>query len=928
MSNTSLAQWPGWETGKLLGRGSFGAVYEIRRDVLGDVEKAALKVISIPQNDSDIDEMYNDGYDEASITSAFQSHLKSIVSEYSLMRKMNGSANVVNCDDIRYVQRDNGIGWDIFIKMELLTPLGKALPTEIPEEMVIKIARDLCAALELCKKYEIVHRDIKPQNIFVSPNGDYKLGDFGIAKTVEKTTGGTKIGTYKYMAPEVYNNQPYGHSADIYSLGLVLYWMLNKRRMPFLPLPPAQLGVGMEEQARMRRFMGEALPAPVHGSDELKRIVLKACAYDSKARYHTAKEMLEDLEKLGVVKAAPVAVVPVVTPNVENPKPAAEQTWDEDATVGMGFERHQENANADAAENLMVTSHSEPAVEPNLDEDATFRMDVQPIAAASHHESAGVDEEKESEIAVADDTDTPVSPVITTEAKSELSGVVESAEKTQPASKRKKNKKTLLIIAAILVSLLVALTFIPVYGEWSEWSPVEPEAGNKKIEAMDQYSYRSKELVELEQGTTPPSSAELIDQREDWSAYSAWSDWLEYSADNPEVSIDPNTMTVYAENYQADNETEGDPSYATDGDPSTFWHTVWSDSARDTHYLIFTFNELTAINGMRFLQRSGYVNGVVTKYDLYVRESTTEEWTLIVDDGVLETDSTWQKVAFDPVNALQVKFQVVDAKSDSSKKYAAAAEIRFTVEAGENCEIESRTQYRSRTVSVEEAYSEWSDWSEWSRVAYQEPSNLVEMESRTAYYYDVYRYYCLICGKSSGHFGLTTMSHARDHGIPEEKIDIVQSALVGNCSKEEGLAAASWAYAREVLYTGTLLTIESGTINYDGTIWYAIYTDPEAFPQYRYRTRTLGQQTVYSEWSEFSDTPITETANTEVETREQYRYRTRKMTIICRYDVWGEWSEWQTTPVQQDANTEVKQGTFYRYAEKYFLWQKLFGLMP
>lgn len=290
--------WPGWEAVRLIGRGSFGAVYEIQRKVFKDTESAALKVISIPQNSSDIEEMYNDGYDEESITSTFQSHLESIVAEYSLMRKMNGSANIVNCEDVRYVQHDDGIGWDIFIKMELLTPLAKSLPEKIDDSTVIKIAKDMCAALELCKKHDIVHRDIKPQNIFVSPNGDYKLGDFGIAKVVEKTMGGTKIGTYKYMAPEVYNNQPYGASADIYSLGLVLYWLLNDRRMPFLPPAPEKLKAGMEETARNRRLNGEQIPAPVHGSESLRRIILKACAFELSNRYHSAAEMLHDLNTL------------------------------------------------------------------------------------------------------------------------------------------------------------------------------------------------------------------------------------------------------------------------------------------------------------------------------------------------------------------------------------------------------------------------------------------------------------------------------------------------------------------------------------------------------------------------------------------------------------------------------------------------------
>jgi len=60
--------WPGWETVKLIGRGSFGVVYEIQRDVFGNLEQAALKVITIPQNPGDVDEMYNEGYDDESIT--------------------------------------------------------------------------------------------------------------------------------------------------------------------------------------------------------------------------------------------------------------------------------------------------------------------------------------------------------------------------------------------------------------------------------------------------------------------------------------------------------------------------------------------------------------------------------------------------------------------------------------------------------------------------------------------------------------------------------------------------------------------------------------------------------------------------------------------------------------------------------------------
>ena len=320
--------WPGWETVRLIGRGSFGAVYEIERNMLGEKEKAALKVISIPENSGEIDSLRDEGYDDASITGTFKEHLKSIVAEYALMRKLNGNTNVVNCDDVRYVQHDDGFGWDIFIKMELLTPMKKALSKTPSNGQIARLGADICRALTLCKNYSIVHRDIKPDNIFVSDTGDCKLGDFGIARTMEKTSGGTKIGTYEYMAPEVYHGKPYGSGADIYSLGLVLYWLLNERRTPFLPLPPALPTVREKEEARLRRFSGEPIPAPAHGSEELQRIVLKACAYDPKDRYQSAAEMLRDLEALGAAPAAPVPAAPV-------PAPDASLSDEDESTAGV-----------------------------------------------------------------------------------------------------------------------------------------------------------------------------------------------------------------------------------------------------------------------------------------------------------------------------------------------------------------------------------------------------------------------------------------------------------------------------------------------------------------------------------------------------------------------------------------------------------------
>ena len=324
--------WPGWETVRLIGRGSFGTVYEIQHEVFGDVERAALKHISIPQSDSEIDALRGEGLDGESITDTFKEQARDIVNEYKLMKKLNDCPNVVSCDDVAFVQQDDGYGWDIFIKMELLTPLLKRLGDgrDTPEAQVIALGKDMCRALCECRKYNIIHRDIKPQNIFASDAGLYKLGDFGIARTKTMTSTGTaKIGTYDYMAPEVFHAQRYGAGADLYSLGMVLYWLLNRRRCSFQPVEKQRLTLEDKETARKRRMDGEEIPAPAHGSEELKRIVLKACAFDPKDRYQSAEEMLRDLEALSGKGATPVLDAPV--------KNSATSKTEPDATLGRSM---------------------------------------------------------------------------------------------------------------------------------------------------------------------------------------------------------------------------------------------------------------------------------------------------------------------------------------------------------------------------------------------------------------------------------------------------------------------------------------------------------------------------------------------------------------------------------------------------------------
>ena len=290
--------WPGWTVGKYLGEGGYGKVYEIERTLSGMKEQAALKVVSRPADDAEVEACYANGYDQESMKASYEEEIQRYVKEYELMKELQGQTNIVSCDDFAVVPRKDGIGGQIFIRMELLTPLQKATKQSmLSEKEVIRLGKDICKALMLCEARHIIHRDIKPENILISKFGDYKLGDFGVARVQDHTTNATKMGTHGYAAPEVEHGQKYGKEADIYSLGITLYWLLNNRRMPFLNADEPITAMKNQEALR-RRYEGEKLPVPKNGSAKLKRVVLKACAYRPADRYHSAQELYDALAEL------------------------------------------------------------------------------------------------------------------------------------------------------------------------------------------------------------------------------------------------------------------------------------------------------------------------------------------------------------------------------------------------------------------------------------------------------------------------------------------------------------------------------------------------------------------------------------------------------------------------------------------------------
>ena len=229
-----VSAWPEWKIIEKIGEGSFGKVYKAQRTERGKSFYSAIKIINIPGSQSELNSVRSETGDEQSTRQYFQNLVEECIQEISTMEYFRGNSYIVSVEDFKVMEYLDVIGWEISIRMEYLTSfMDYCAEKQLTEKEVIKLGMDLSKALEYCRKLKIIHRDIKPENIFVSRFGDFKLGDFGIARELERTMSGfSKKGTYSYMAPEMYKGEKYDSRVDIYSLGIVLYRLMNHNSNP------------------------------------------------------------------------------------------------------------------------------------------------------------------------------------------------------------------------------------------------------------------------------------------------------------------------------------------------------------------------------------------------------------------------------------------------------------------------------------------------------------------------------------------------------------------------------------------------------------------------------------------------------------------------------------------------------------------------
>lgn len=265
-----------YEVKEILGQGGMGTVFKAVDRELGEV--IAIKTLKQDFLKED------------------PSALERFKSEIRLARKIS-HRNVVRTHDIG--ERD-GL---YFITMEYVegTSLKQLIRSrgKLPLAVALSVGKQLARALEVAHEQGIIHRDIKPQNMVVEPDGVLKVMDFGIARLVSRpqesgvTQAGAIIGTPEYMAPEQVTGEPVDHRADIYAMGAVLYECVTGRTPLTAETPYQMIARLLEDSPEPPRAYNAELPAA------LDALILQMLAKKADARPQSALIVHDRLAEIG-----------------------------------------------------------------------------------------------------------------------------------------------------------------------------------------------------------------------------------------------------------------------------------------------------------------------------------------------------------------------------------------------------------------------------------------------------------------------------------------------------------------------------------------------------------------------------------------------------------------------------------------------------
>lgn len=263
-----------YRLGKKIGEGSSGEVFEAEHIELG--RKYAVKVLSA-------------------------AHAAAHDAVERFRREARAIASLSHPNLVRLHDFGKSLDGRVFLVMELLD--GKTLEVhaaekKLPWREAARLGIQVARALEAAHEAGLVHRDLKPQNLFLTCAGELKLLDFGVAMALADTADSDKrqkgfavFGTPEYMAPEQVAGEPVDARCDLYALGCVLYELVTGSR-PFQGSPVVVMGKQLREQAERPRTRAPEAGMP----PEIESVIMKALEKSKEDRYPSARAMREALE--------------------------------------------------------------------------------------------------------------------------------------------------------------------------------------------------------------------------------------------------------------------------------------------------------------------------------------------------------------------------------------------------------------------------------------------------------------------------------------------------------------------------------------------------------------------------------------------------------------------------------------------------------
>lgn len=289
-----------------------------------------LKHISVPESQRQIDALRYTG--ALSTDEEVQDYYKQLVSdqtaELELLEKLASSPNLACYRSYQIEPKENEIGYDMYLLCEKRTTLSEIMAQNSMTHLsAVNLGLDLCAALGDLREAGLLHRNVKPSNVYLNEQGHFMLGDLGVARIEElKYCSIPEHMISSYSAPELFDLVgSINTTVDLYSVGLILYRIFNGNHGPFEDEQTSA------RAADKRRITGEELPAPMYADYEMTAIVKKACALKPEERYQTPEELKQELTEY--IRRNQVEDTPIVPPIVVDEEAPVLVEQEEEETV-------------------------------------------------------------------------------------------------------------------------------------------------------------------------------------------------------------------------------------------------------------------------------------------------------------------------------------------------------------------------------------------------------------------------------------------------------------------------------------------------------------------------------------------------------------------------------------------------------------------